>query len=278
MTRIETYAHDGLTFHVRDEGPIDGEPVVLLHGFPQRASSWDGVAPLLHEAGLRTIAPDQRGYSPGARPRRRRDYAFGPLVGDAEALLAAIGRPAHVVGHDWGASVAWLLAARRPELVPSLVAVSEPHPAAFLGAMVRSNQALKSWYMAAFQLPRLPERALSTARGEQRLRDSGMTEAMIARYRTEIVEDGALRGGLGWYRAMPFARPAEVRAPVTVPTTLVWSDGDVAVTRASADLCRRWVRGDYELRVLPGVSHWIPDEAPRAVADAVLHRVGHVPR
>src|SRR6478609_967008 len=109
------YHRDGLTFDVLDSGPRDGEPVLLLHGFPQDHTAWDAVAPLLHAAGLRTLAPDQRGYSPGARPQGRAAYDMGELVADAVALLdAADVTRAHVVGHDWGGSVAWALAERHP--------------------------------------------------------------------------------------------------------------------------------------------------------------------
>ena len=267
-SRITGLDHDGLHFDVRDEGPVGGDPVVLLHGFPQRASSWDGAAPLLHAAGLRTLAPDQRGYSPGARPTRRRDYTLDRLSGDVEALVSAIGRPVHLVGHDWGAAVAWLVAARRPDLVRSLVALSVPHP----GAMVAAGreQWRLSWYMGLFMLPRVPERQLPSPRGLGALRAGGMTDAMLRTFRTEVVADGALPGALAWYRAIPLTAPGMRHERVPVPTTMVWSDGDVAIARATAELAGRWVDAPYDFVALPGVSHWIPDEAPQAVADAVL--------
>jgi len=276
MTRLLRYRHDGLTFDVRDEGPLDGDPVVLLHGFPERSTCWREVVPLLHPHGLRTYAPDQRGYSPGARPPRRRDYRMDRLEADVVALIEAIGLPVHLVGHDWGASSGWLVAAHRPELVRSWTAVSVPHPAAFRRAMFTSRQAFASWYMAAFQLPGLPERLAARPGGrfDEGLREGGMTEADIDRFRREIVDDGALTGGLNWYRAMPFTHQRTLAEPVAVPTTLVWSDGDVAVKRVSVDRCADHVTGPFELRVLEGVSHWIPTHAPEAVADAVLSRVG----
>lgn len=271
--RVDSYSHDGLTFDVVDEGPLDGEPVVLLHGFPQRATSWAGVAPLLHGAGLRTLAPDQRGYSAGARPRRRRDYTLRRLVGDVTALVDAVGGPVHLVGHDWGAAVAWLTAAGRPDLVRSLVAVSVPHPAAMAQAALRSDQLRRSWYMGLFQVPWLPERVLGSDRGEVWLRGGGMTAAMVERFRHEMVADGALHGGLMWYRAIPFSRPGRPGSRVTVPTTMVWSDGDVALARAGAEQSRHWVDAPFELAVLEGVSHWVPDEAPEALARLVVARV-----
>ena len=273
--RLTTYDHHGLTFDVRDEGPRDGDPVVLLHGFPERGTSWREVAPRLHGAGLRTFAPDQRGYSPGARPSRRRDYRMPLLVADTVALVEEIGRPVHLVGHDWGAAVAWRLAVERPDLVRSLTAVSVPHPAAFLCAIGTSTQVLRSWYVGLFQLPLVPElvAALPGRPFEHALRHSGMTDEDVERFRTEIVEYGALPGALGWYRAVPLGDPRPMTQRVSVPTTLVWSDGDVAVARQGAELSGQWVDAPYRFEVLEGVSHWIPTHAPEALAAAVLDRV-----
>lgn len=274
--RVTVLEHDGLRFDVRDEGPLEGVPVVLLHGFPQRASSWERVAPLLHEAGLRTLAPDQRGYSPGARPRRRRDHTLDHLVGDVVALAEATGRPVHLVGHDWGAAVAWLAAARRPDLVRSLVALSVPHPGAMLHAAThlahRAEQLRRSWYVLLFWLPLLPERMLANDRGLGALRAGGMTPDMLLRFRTEIVAGGALPGALAWYRAIPVGGVG-ARERVSVPTTMVWSDGDVAIARSTAQLTARWVDAPYDFVELAGISHWIPEEAPEAVAEAVVGRV-----
>lgn len=273
--RISSLDHDGLTFDVIDSGPEDGEPVVLLHGFPERASSWDLVSPLLHAAGLRTYALDQRGYSPGARPRRRRDYALPRLVGDAHALVQRIGGSAHVVGHDWGGGVAWSLAGRHPGTVRTLTSASTPHPGALLTAMVRSRQLRDSWYMGLFQLPWLPERLIS--RGGERfdtmLRKGGMSESDVARFHREILDDGALTGGLNWYRAMPLAPPSWGRDRVTVPTTYVWSDRDVALGRWAAEHTADWVDADYRFVELAGVSHWIPRRAPEALAAEIIRRV-----
>jgi pimeloyl-ACP methyl ester carboxylesterase len=277
VTRLSHYRHGDLTFDVLDEGPLDGEPVVLLHGFPQRSTCWRLVAPLLHAAGLRTYAPDQRGYSRGARPGRRRDYRLSHLVDDVVALADAIGGPVHLVGHDWGAAVAWALAGQHPERVRTLTAVSVPHPAAFLRAMATSAQALRSWYMAAFQLPVLPELLGASSLAEGRLREMGMDEEQRRRFRTEIVEDGALTGGLMWYRAVPLVDPRHVTGTVRVPTTFVWSDGDPAIARAGGLQTQDYVDAPYEYVELNGVSHWIPEEAPQALATAVLARVAAVP-
>jgi pimeloyl-ACP methyl ester carboxylesterase len=275
--RITSYEHDGLRFDVRDEGPLEGDVVVLLHGFPERSTSWREVAPLLHAQGFRTLAPDQRGYSPGARPRRRRDYRSAVLTADVAALIERVGGPVHLVGHDWGAAIAWSVATSRPDLVRTLTAFSVPHPTAYLRAMLTSRQAVSSWYMYFFQLPRLPERTLSrpSGRGERWLAEGGLTPPDLERFRAEIVEDGALRGGLGWYRAMAMLDRSQLGRRVTVPTTMVWSDQDAAISRPGIDGCARYVAAPYELVVLEGVDHWIPTHAPQAAADAVLARIGH---
>ncbi|MGN6779951.1 MAG: alpha/beta fold hydrolase [Marmoricola sp.] len=273
--RITSFTHQGLTFDVLDEGPLEGGVVVLLHGFPQTNTSWGKVAPLLHAEGFRTLAPNQRGYSPGARPHGRRSYITGKLAGDVLALIEQVGGPVHLVGHDWGAAVAWAVAIQRPAALRSLTAVSVPHPGAFLAAMPK-GQALHSWYMGAFNIPALPERLMAGPFGDWFLRRAGMTPDMVATYHREIVDTGALPGGLGWYRALPLSDRKAMGTPARVPTTYVWSDGDVALTRTGAQLCEQYVDAPYELVVLQGVSHWIPDERPEELARAVLDRIAAV--
>ena len=274
--RVTEVTRDGLTLDVVDEGPLDGEPVVLLHGFPERATSWRLVAPLLHAQGLRTLAVDQRGHAPRARPRGRRAYAVQEFARDALAVVDAAGGRAHLVGHDWGAATAWVAAMLEPSRVASLTALSVPQPEAFMRSWFTSRQGLKSWYMAAFNVPRLPERLARDEGGfMERLLGGGfgMTPDEVARFRREIVEDGALPGGLGWYRGIPFMDRSLLGRRVSVPTTLVWSDGDAAICRAPVDATPRYVDAPYELVVLQGVTHWIPTQAPDAAAEAILERV-----
>jgi pimeloyl-ACP methyl ester carboxylesterase len=274
--RIERFRRGNLTFDVIDSGPIDGTPVVLLHGFPQRASAWVDVASHLHEAGFRTFALDQRGYSPGARPRSRFAYSFRAIVADAVALIDELGGSVHIAGHDLGAAIGWALAARHPERVRSLTAVSVGHPRAFLRAAVTSEQARRSYYLALFQIPIMPERTLSRqgARAERNLRDTGMADEHLEQFRREIVGDGALRGGLNWYRSLPLIAPKDL-ARVSVPSTLVWSDDDAALGRKMAELTARYVTGPYELVEIAG-SHWLLEERPEDVAAAIIKRVNSV--
>jgi pimeloyl-ACP methyl ester carboxylesterase len=276
-SRIRTFTHDSLTFDVLDDGPLDGPAVLLLHGFPERASHWHDVSETLHEHGLRTIAPDQRGYSPGARPRGRFAYRMSRLVADTKALIDTYGAPVHLVGHDWGAAVAWAVAAAHPDAVFSLTTVSVPHPAAFVRSLTSSEQARRSWYMLAFQLPVVPELVARTrpAVVARLLGRAGMTEEEVALCRREIVEYGALPGALGWYRALPFSAASKT-GRVRVPTTHVWTDRDSALARRGAELTADFVRAAYDLRILNGVDHWVPTHAPGALAEIILARVGSV--
>src|SRR4051794_40292199 len=185
---MEQFSRADLVFDVTDAGPADGEVVVLLHGYPENRTSWLGVTPPLVAAGHRVLAPDQRGYSPRARPLRRRDYRMSELVADTLALVDACGaHQVHLVGHDWGGAVAWAFAAEHPDRLFTLTSLTTPHPRALQASMLRSSQLLHSWYMLFFQLPVLPEQAYSP-RMEQRLRDtlakSGLNDDAIDRYIT----------------------------------------------------------------------------------------------
>ena len=270
--RIREFANDGLTFAVTDEGPLDGDVVVLLHGFPQTSTSWRAVCERLHAGGHRTLTFDQRGYAPTARPRGRRAYRMSRLVADVAALVEATGAPVHLVGHDWGAAVAWSTAAGRPDLVRTLTAVSVPHPRAFLGSMPISSQILRSYYIGLFQLPWLPEFACRRPRLLARmLGGTGMTPEQIATVRTEVVDGGALTPSLNWYRAIAFASPRYARR-VAAPTTYAWTTGDTALSRRGATMCARNVTGPYRFEIADG-SHWMPEEQPDLLADLIADRV-----
>lgn len=260
---------DELVFNVSEAGPPDGRPVLLLHGFPQHSDSWGALVPLLTEAGYRTLAMDQRGYSPGARPLNRSSYRIRELVADAAAVIDHYGGPVHLVGHDWGAAVAWALTAAHPDKVRSLTAVSVPHPGAFLRAMVTSTQGLKSWYMYFFQLPVLPERLLHRHLARVLIR-SGQSAPHARRDAAGFASRDALTAALNWYRAMPLLDPRKANEPVRRPTLFVWSDGDLAIDRAGAERTGRYVQAPYQFETLRGVSHWIPDEAPAELAAVLL--------
>ncbi|BCI51269.1 alpha/beta hydrolase [Mycolicibacterium litorale] len=274
LSGMEQYRRDDLVFDVRDAGPPDGPVVVLLHGFPQRNTCWDAVVERLTAQGYRCLAPNQRGYSPGARPMRRRDYRIPELVADVGALIDASGAErVHLVGHDWGAAVAWSVAAEMPDRLATVTPVSVPHPAAFLKAIATSRQGLASWYMYFFQLPWVPERVMLSGGG-------GVAKASLTRMRQNpalaerdvaaMREPGALTAGLNWYRAMPLMDPRATGGKITVPTMFVWSDDDPALLAKGAYDTARYVSGEYRFEVMSGASHWIPEERPDELAALLL--------
>jgi pimeloyl-ACP methyl ester carboxylesterase len=276
MAKMKQFTRNNLVFDVGDEGREDGDVIVLLHGYPETKESWDGVVPALTDAGYRVLAPDQRGYSPGARPRGRWAYRQTELVADVLALAdAADASRFHVVGHDWGGAVAWGLGMWHPDRVKTLSVLSTPHPRAFLRSMVTSSQALHSWYMFFYQLPLIPDlSALGPSRRifRRTLVRSGLPEHAADRYIARLGGRRAMASIINWYRAMPFTAPRRYR-PVSVPTMYVYSTGDFALGRKAADLTERYVTGPYRYEVLDGVSHWIPEERPAEVARLLLDHV-----
>jgi len=279
------YGNEGLTFDVQLGGPENGTPVVLLHGFPQDASSWDAVCPALHAAGCRTYRPDQRGYSPGARPRPVSAYRMPHLVGDVVALLDAAGiDKVHLVGHDWGGGVAWAVAGFHPERVASLTVCSTPHPSALTWAYLHTSQGLASWYMVAFAIPFLPE-LLMGGRLDRSFVTVQLPREAAARYARRFPTRESFRGPLNWYRAeglvpgvgrMLRARlggaPLPTIPPSPVRTTYVWGFQDVALKRPAAERTSRYVTGPYRFVELDA-GHWLPELNPAQVAEAVLDTV-----
>ena len=249
-----------------------GDTIVLLHGFPESAASWREVEPLLTAAGYRVIAPNQRGYDGGNRPRRRRDYTLPLLAGDVLALADASGVDRfHVVGHDWGGAVAWELAANHGDRLLTMTSLATPHPRALTKALLGS-QLFKSWYIFTFQLPLLPELAMRGRFFRRQLVGGGMPEEFVDEYLSLLREPGAARGALNYYRAVPFSPLSRV-GKVSVPTMYVYATDDVALGRRAADATGDYVTGPYRYEVLEGVSHWIPEEIPEVVAELVLDHV-----
>jgi len=273
---------DGLRFDLDDSGG-DGELVVLLHGFPQSRTMWRPLTPLLVDAGYRVIAPDQRGYSPGARPGRRRDYTLPRLAADVVGIVGSVDpdiKRFHVVGHDWGGAVAWELGATHPDRVRSLTVLSTPHPTAMLRSLTRSRQLLQSWYMLAFQSPWIPEQFLASRVGQQYLRSSLTSSGMA---KDQVDESLALLSGpaastmLNWYRALPLGGP---RGPgkVTVPTLYIHGREDFALGPVAAELTAELVSGPYRFESFPGAGHWLVDDDSAAVARLVIEHVSSAGR
>ena len=271
--RITEYSRDGLTFDVTDCGDPSAPAVLLLHGFPEDRQSWDPISHRLVEGGLRTLAPDQRGYSPRARPREPypQAYALPELADDVLALADAAGLERfHLVGHDWGGGLAWMIAGAHPDRVATLTVLSTPHPAAVRRAMTSAPwQFAHSSHMLLFQVPRLPERLLAR-RLEGALISSGVPRAEAARYAGRMREPGALTGALGWYRAMRHSRGTVHRS--RVPTTLVWGRGDVFLGRQAAETTGAMVLADYRF-VEVDDGHWLPECQPDLCAAEIAARV-----
>ena len=268
---MDYFLRPGLRFDVVDSGPAEAPAVVLLHGFPQKPFSFDVVASRLNAAGLRTLTPTQRGYTPTARPTRRRNYRIVAAAADVVALLdTASLSQAHIVGHDWGGNQAWGMAGWHADRVASLTVLSTPHPAAFVRSLWTSRQGLLSWYMGFFQLPALPE-SMVRSKLSTSLRDSGLPADFAERYAEAMAEPGALTGALNWYRGIPFS----MRQPfgrITVPTSYIWGRHDVALSRRAVELTADHVVGPYEVVELEA-GHWLPETNPDAVAGAILARV-----
>ena len=264
----------GFTFEVTVDGPPEGRPILLLHGFPQTSWSWRHVIPPLAAAGHRVLAMDQRGYSPKASPDAVEQYRGEHLVSDVLGVLDASGIDSvDVVGHDWGAAVAWQVASWHPTRVRTLTALSVPHPGAFTEALrVDADQRHRSAYMRDFATPGFEHTLL--ADGAAKLRalfghDAGVdVEHVLSRVGTAPV----LRRALNWYSAQSLDRPATTPA-TDVPTLHVWSDQDIALGEYGARATERYVTGPYELVTLHGVSHWIPEHAPAQTAELILRHV-----
>jgi pimeloyl-ACP methyl ester carboxylesterase len=269
---MDQYRRGELVFDVIDRGPVDGPVVVLLHGFPQLNTTWSVVISRLTAQGYRCLAPNQRGYSSGARPTRIASYRISELVGDVAALIDASGAGrVHLVGFDWGARTSWAVAAAIPRQLASLTAMSVPHPAALLGALATSRQAFASWYAYFFALPRIPERYFLDGEGNAPRLSNFMQkfdqpQSAADRDARAMAEPGMLTAALNWYRANSLSLFREARNHASVPTMYLWSNRDAAAVEKAARNCGRYVTGEYRFEILSG-SHWMLDEQPDVVAD-----------
>ena len=267
--QTQTVAVGDLEFTVRIGGPATGPVVLLLHGFPNDGTCYDDVVPRLHESGLRTIVPDQRGYSPGARPTDVDEYRIDRLVDDAVGILDALGiHYALAVGHDWGALVAWHLAGRHPGRLTGLVVASVGHPSAISRSLAQDDdQRQRSSYIPGFIDPSAEDRLLAD--------DGAALRALVPGDSVlPLLERPALTGALNWYRANFTGDIAGKLAcpPIEVPTTMVWSDGDPALGRAQAEASGRFVYSDYRFSELHGVDHWVPQNAAASLASEIALR------
>jgi len=261
---------DDVVVHVRDTGT--GEPVVLLHGWPDTGELWRHQVPALVAAGYRVIAPDLRGFGASSKPVEVAAYTAQNLVGDVVGLLdrLEVGR-AHLVGHDWGAAIGWMTAALVPDRVASLTALSVGHPASFRAAGLAQRE--KSWYMLLFQFAGVAEQWLS-ADGYANLRAWSRHPDIDAVVERLAADPAALTASLGPYRAIlppsSLVEPAPALPPVLAPTLGVWSSGDLALTERSMTGSAAYVAGPWRYERLDGAGHWMQLDAPDAVNALLL--------
>jgi pimeloyl-ACP methyl ester carboxylesterase len=279
IDRLEIDAN-GLRFMARAAGPADGRRVLLLHGFPQTSWCWRAQLVALGVAGYRAVAPDQRGYSPGARPPAISDYGMACLLDDVIALANAMEMDSFdLVGHDWGGMVAWQAATHFAARVRSLTAVSTPHPLALQHALLGGDpdQANRASAMDLYREPDEPERLLLGTDGSGSGLHTLLTEGGLGRADAQVYVDalrqpGAMTAALNWYRAMERSDLFEL-TPVAVPTLYVWSTGDGALGRTAAEATKECVTGPYQFAVLEGVSHWIPEMAPKQLNELLIQHL-----
>ena len=267
----------GLTFTADVAGPAEGALVLLLHGFPESRHSWRAALPVLAAAGYRAVAPDQRGYSPGARPDPAdlANYAFDKLVNDAIEIAAAAGHDTkrfHLVGHDWGGQVSWGVAGKHPERLASLTILSRPHPQSFRRALLKEDgdQKHRSRHHRAFLEPETGPMLL--ADNAHRLRSGlfgqGVPQAALEEHLSVLGNPAAIEAALAWYRANK-GLVADIGA-IKVPTLYIWGDADATVGPDAAHGTAEFVGAAFAMEVLPGVGHFVMDQAPAKAAELLL--------
>ena len=284
MTELRRIATGpALVFDAFVYGAADAPLVLLLHGASESFHMWRAQLPALAAAGFRAVAPSQRGYSAGARPPTDdvANYTFDLLMTDAMNIVAASGhgeRRFHLVGHDWGGSIAWGIADRHPYRLASLTVLSRPHPTAFNRALALPDgeQAQRSRHHKAFLAP--DAGALLLADGTRRLRErwagSGVPAAAIEQHLAVIGDPAAMEGMLAWYRARGALRAP--LGPIRVPTLYIWGDADDTVGQAAAEGTREFVTGPYRFATLPGGGHFVAEQAPTQVNELLLaHLAAH---
>jgi pimeloyl-ACP methyl ester carboxylesterase len=276
FTRLTTLS--GWTFDSFVAGPADGPLALLLHGFPQSRHAWTDQVAALAAAGFRAVAPDQRGYSPGARPDPAdlANYAIDRLVGDVVEIAEACAGPGarfHLAGIDWGGQVAWATAAAHGDRLLSLSVLSRPHPNAFIAAFDNDpDQQQRSRHHRAFLDPATGPNLLADGAAPLRgmLAGAGLWPERIDDYLSVVGNPQAMEAALAWYRATGLRIDLP---PITVPTCYIWGEDDVSVGRAAAEGTVRHVSGDYRFEVLPGVGHFSSDEAPDRISVLLIDHI-----
>ncbi|NQY56815.1 MAG: alpha/beta fold hydrolase [Ilumatobacteraceae bacterium] len=285
-------AVDPLTYERIDLGDVELDVAIvnrgglrglalLVHGFPESAFSWRYQIDALADAGYEVWAPNTRGYVGSSKPPKVKNYSMDRLLGDLGALIDRSGRDAvTLVGHDWGAAQAWAFAMRRVRPLERLVIMNVPHPACMMRELRKPRQLARSWYVFFFQIPWLPERVLTARRAAATAKaftdvaedESRFPPEVIDVYRDGWLQPDAMRSMINYYRSALRGARAERRRGfpvIEVPTLLVWGLADQALGRETTDGTSDYV-DDLTVRYLPGVSHWVQQEAPETVNEMLL--------
>ena len=255
---------NGISLNVAEHGA--GVPVILLHGWPDSGYLWRHQVPYLVDHGFRVVVPDLRGFGQSERPAGVAAYSLPTIIADVAGILDELGiQTAHVVGHDWGAAVAWFTAMLIPDRVRRLVVLSVPHPLA--PATLRQRE--MAWYQLLFQFEGIAEAQLQ-ANDWALFRTFSRGDGDQQRYLADLSRPGALTASLNWYRAnlaprMPGPRPS--LPPVTVPTLGIWSTGDHYLDGERMRMSADCVAGPWQYEEIPDASHWIPLDAPDRLND-----------
>ena len=265
-------------------GPADGPLVLLLHGFGVSRYLWNAQVEALAQAGYHAVAPNQRGYAPGARPdpADHPKYHIDLLIADALAIAAAVGHPEgrfHLAGHDWGGSLSWHIADQYPDRLASLTMLSRPHPQAFNRALAMADgeQKRRSAHHTRFLAPAAgPDNLADDAKWlRTRLEANGVPPEAIDRHVSVIGNPAAMEAALAWYRARG-VRHAPV-GRTQVPTLFIWGDADDTVGRAAAQGTADFIDAPYRFEILPGVGHYAPDQVPERVSTLMLQHLARHP-
>ena len=276
LTHKFTEVESGVRLHYVEVGT--GPLVVLLHGFPEFWYAWRRQIGTLAAAGHRVVAPDLRGYNLSDKPRGVRAYALRRLVDDVAALVRACGQEnASVVGHDWGAGIAWAFTMTYPELVRRVAVLNGPHPERMLHGLRSPRQLAKSWYMFAFQVPWLPEMMarrndyewLLTPLRKEPVNPDAFDSADLARYREALSKPGAVEAMIHWYRAMFRPGTSVPMRRIDAPALVLWGALDPHLGRDLATPSPALVQ-NAEVKFFPAATHWIHHDEPRRVNEELL--------
>jgi pimeloyl-ACP methyl ester carboxylesterase len=277
---VETlyFQNASVRLHAVAAGSQDGPVVLLLHGFPEFWYGWRRQIEPLATAGFRVIVPDQRGYNLSSKPSRVAAYALAELVSDVIAIADQLGQEKiFLVGHDWGAAVAWSAALLQPQRIAKLVVLNVPHPSVMRHFMMkRMRQMLRSWYIFFFQLPYLPEAVFSAfhfrvgARSLVRSSRPGtFSPEDLAQYRTAWSQPGALTSMINWYRALFRYRTKFPDRTVRVPTRILWGERDAFLLPEMAQESLRYC-SKAELFTFADATHWLQHEEPARISELLI--------